>query len=282
MLDLRPASAPPEGSGGTIAGTGGLRWSPSWCLEGTAATGCVLSAGGDRRVAIDGLSAEMIGALVTWERSGAIEVTDATVVLVDRLVELGAIEPVVSTSRTIRLTSPSDGPVAEQLAEQLADHLGGHRLVVDDGGGAAAGALALVLRTGARWPDPPDGVHLGVDLTLDHTVVLGPLVVPGVTCCLACAAGRAAHRWGEVAVPPRPRIVERLAVVAALVVVQIELVEQRRSPLVNSTVAWDLELGTTDRQHVYKLPGCQRCDRGAVTGRVELPWARRDVSTWRG
>ncbi|NNE10760.1 MAG: hypothetical protein HKN41_00770 [Ilumatobacter sp.] len=229
-----------------------------------------MTAGADRRVAIDGLAAPQLEAITAWANGvAAVRPTAVTAVVADRLVELGAIEPAVPAVTTVGLVTDA----APTVTDDLIGHLQAHGLSAMSDGPADA-ALTLLVRSGATWPEPPaDAVHLGVDLTLDHTVVIGPLVVPGVSCCVQCAAGRASHRWGTPTVPPRPRIVARLAVVAALVAVQVELATRGRSPLVNATVAWDLEHGVTDRQHAYKLPGCPRCDSVPPLGRVGLPWA---------
>jgi hypothetical protein len=63
-----------------------------------------------------------------------------------------------------------------------------------------------------------------------------------------------------------------LAVAAALLRVHADLIARGASPLVNATIAWDLERGTTDRQSLYKQPGCARCDTDGANGRVVLPW----------
>ena len=132
--------------------------------------------------------------------------------------------------------------------------------------------LAVVVRAGHPWPQPPAGVHIGLDVSLHHTVVLGPLVVPGVTACIACAEQRAVRRWGEPAIPPTPAVTRHVAAVADLLAIQVELMVAGTSPLVNATIAWDLEHGTCDRQSVYKLVGCSTCDVAPATGRVTLPW----------
>lgn len=246
-----------------------LRWSPNWCVEAAADTTCVLSAGADRRVAVDGLTSRQLRALAQWERGAPIEAGAGVTNLIDRLVEVGAIE-LGPPGATVTLVGDQRGRAGGAVAD-LARHLADQRVVVTSASEPAD--LAVLVRTGASWPVAPGGIHLAVDLTLDHTVVLGPLVVPGVSTCVRCAAARTAHRWGTVAVPARPRVTLRPAVVAALLAVQIELAAARRSPLVNATIAWDLEQGVTDRQHAYKLPGCPDCDRVAASGRVELPWA---------
>jgi bacteriocin biosynthesis cyclodehydratase domain-containing protein len=131
----------------------------------------------------------------------------------------------------------------------------------------------VAVRTGAAWPDVPAGrLHLGLDLALHHTIVLGPLVVPGASACLGCLDGRMAHRWSTPVVPPEPLVQRSLAVAAALLRVQVDLVAAGTSPLVNATIAWDLERGTTERQKVYKVVGCPRCDLAPPPGRVHLGW----------
>ena len=307
-----PASAPGAGPA--------LRWSPAWALEPAGAeadlalgrdTTVVLSAGADRRVAIDGVDAAQRAAVERWSAGVAVAVTagahdggrdrdrghghghshgdsgqgdgdddwdtdcagrgrdsgdgvdqagsrhQAVARLLDRLVELGVVVPRTAPGPP---TVVADDPVT---AGALGD-------LLTEGG---AGGMLVLVRTGARWPEvPPGRLHLGVDLSLHHTVILGPLVIPGASACLACLDARVARRWSAPIVPPEPAVRRRLPAVAALLDVQLALVAARTSPLVNATVAWNLETGTTDRQSLYKLAGCPHCDTGPGDGRVALPW----------
>lgn len=270
-----------------------LRWSPAWALEPARPaadfasgrdTTLVLSAGADRRVAIDGVDADQRATVERWSAAAAVtdpasdvaETDDegvpnsgdgggakpqlrrgAMARLLDRLVELGVVVPVTAPGPPTVVAD--DSGTAAALGDLLTE-------------GGAAGMVVLV-RTGAAWPSTPPGrLHLGVDVSLHHTVVLGPLVVPGASACLACLDARAARRWSAPTVPAAPAVLRRLPVVAALLDVQLGLVAAGTSPLVNATVAWNLETGTTDRQSLYKLAGCTRCDTGPAGGRVTLPW----------
>jgi bacteriocin biosynthesis cyclodehydratase domain-containing protein len=251
-----------------------LRWSAAWAVEpGPDPTSLVLSAGADRRIAVDGLAADDRAAVERWAAEGQVPSLPPAGTprarLVDRLVELGAAVPVAGNGGSTRVVA-GDPAVGARLRDLLTEE---------------AGDLVVTVRSSRDgWPAVPAGLHLGVDLALHHTVVLGPLVVPGVTACLACLDARASHRWGRPAVPARPAVQRRLAVVAALVDVQVGLVAAGTSPLVNATVAWNLETGQVDRQSLYKLAGCPRCSpAGAATdpadaagasgaGRVALPW----------
>jgi bacteriocin biosynthesis cyclodehydratase domain-containing protein len=241
----------------------------------------VLSAGADRRVAIDGVAAAQRAAVERWSTGAAVTAGtpggdrgsdcdsdcggveepgsrhQAVARLLDRLVELGVVVPSTAPGPP---TVVADDPVtAGALGDLLTE-------------GGAAGMLVLV-RTGARWPTvPPGRLHLGVDLSLHHTVVLGPLVIPGASACLACLDARVARRWSAPTVPAEPAVRRRLPVVAALLDIQLALVAAGTSPLVNATIAWNLETGTTDRQSLYKLAGCPHCDTGPGDGRVALPW----------
>ena len=254
-----------------------LRWSPAWVLEPVAptvarprhreqATTLVLSAGADRRVAIDGLEPDQRAAVERWSAGGAIATggagrdagaqRQAVARLLDRLVELGAVVPVAPPGPPTVL--PADAPTAGELRDLLTE--------------GTSGAV-LAVRTGTAWPEvPPGRLHLGVDLSLHHTVMLGPLVIPGASACLACLDARVSRRWPPSTVPAEPAVRRRLPVVAALLDVQLELIARGASPLVNATVSWNLETGTTDRQSLYKLAGCARCDTGPGDGRVALPW----------
>ena len=76
------------------------------------------------------------------------------------------------------------------------------------------------------------------------------------------ATGR--RRWGEPAVPTTPAVTRRAAAVADLLAIQVELVAAGTSPLVNATIAWDLEHGTCERQSVYKLVWLPRLRRSSL------------------
>lgn len=243
-----------------------LRWSPAWTIE-PSSDALVLSAGADRRIAIDGLDPTGAAAAVRWQAGDpVVAADDRQRRLIDRLVALGALIPALGPPWTLVLAG--DTAVTSELAGLLAR---GAALAADHD--ARPGDLVVAVRTGATWPDVPDGhLHLALDVALHHTIVIGPLVVPGASACLGCLDARMAARWPVPAVPPEPAVQRSLAVAAALVRVQADLVAGGTSPLVNATVAWDLERGTTDRQALYKLTGCLRCDVGDAIGRVTLPW----------
>lgn len=229
-------------------------WSPRWVVQpGRAAV--LLSAGTDRAVEIDGLRDDTVAAVAEWAIGTIRPISGEQLVVLDRLVELGVVVPTIDT-----------GARTEVIGDEVAAQLG--RLVDDVRTARRTSATcALVVRTGATWPTGPNGLHLGIDLSTDHTVAIGPLVVPGASTCLDCLDGRMRGRWGDPIVPARPGIVEHLPVVAHIVAIQLDLVARGTSPLVNATMAWDLEHGETSRQSVYKMPGCTVCAR-AVPGPV--------------
>jgi hypothetical protein len=245
-----------------IASKAPRRWSPAWVVEASGSPSggeLVLSAGADRRVAIDGLDPSSRAAVLGWQHGEPAVAGDrAQRILLDRLVALGVLVPSVAASAGVLLVG--DAEVTSELARLM-------------GAGTGSGDLVVAVRTGAVWPSVPDGcLHLGLDVALHHTIALGPLVLPGASACLGCLDARMAHQWPVPAVPNRPAVQRSLAVAAALLRVQADLVASSASPLVNATITWDLERGITDRQSLYKQPGCARCDTGGANGRIVLPW----------
>ena len=243
-------------------------WSSAWTAHASSTdpTAVVLSAGADQQLAVDGLDAATISTIERWCRDGVANAhTEAERRVVSLLADVGAVvHPVSSAIAVVASPDDSAGDIGLTLREEL-----GTTTQLD------VAELVVVVRTGATWPHVPDGkAHLGVDVSMHHTVVLGPFVIPGVSACLDCLDQRMAHRWGRAAVPDQPLVKASPAIVAELVRMQLEAARRGPSPLVNATIVWDLEQGTTDRQNLYKLVGCSRCASGRATGRVELPWKR--------
>lgn len=267
-----------------------LRWSSGWAIEPLAAASSdngaessdqaasssvlVLSAGADRRVAIDGLAAATRATAARWQVADRVEAETAEeALLVDRLVELGAVVPALGPTWSAVLVG--DDEVCRELVDLLGPEArGGSPGPRDPPRRPEPGGLVVAVRTGTAWPVVPHGrVHLGLDLALHHTIVLGPLVLPGASACLGCLDARMAYQWPQPVVPPRPAVQQYLPVAATLLRVQIEvLATTGSSPLVNATAAWDLERGTVDRQTLYKLVGCPNCDTAGSSGRVSLSW----------
>jgi len=257
-----------------------LRWSPHWALatatvaDGDAVGEVIVSAGADRIVAVDGVSAAQVASVGEWARGAPVAVDhDRSLAPIrDRLAEIGAIAPVFPPAQAVDLIgSAAAQPLLDRLAALAPEPW---RAIV---GGRAAG-IAVVVRTEQDWPTGPlDRVHLGLDLTMHHTALVGPLVLPGATTCIGCVQSRMARRWGLPAVAAAPMVHALLPVVAALLVVQLRLAVAGTSPLVNATVAWNFEQGTTDRQKTFKLSGCPTCvppptgDADGAEGRVRLP-----------
>lgn len=253
--------------GGRSTASALLRWSPQWCVEPGEATELVLSAGPDHRAAIDGLAAAHLALVAGWAAGVPVEVPPGIEPLIDLLVEVGALVPEVEVAPATALLG--DPLITASLAAGLA-----HGRVV----ALPEAAVVLVVRTGAAWPEPdeplaPDQLQLGVDLALHHTVVIGPLVVPGASSCLACLDARVSGFWGTPAVPGRPGVQRWLPAVASLIDVQLEQIGRGASPLVNATVSWNLERGATASERLYRVDGCPRCQPAAVAPRVALRWA---------
>ncbi len=245
-----------------------MRWCSAWSATLGGPGTLLLSAGADRQVAVDGLTGHAIEWATRLAGGATVVATTAEArVLLDRLVAVGALVPDLAAMPTVEIVRSRTAFAAiDALVERLATHVA---MPSSD----RTADLTIVVRTGDEWPLAPQRPHLGVDLTLHHTALIGPLVLPGVSACLRCLQSRTDHLWRRWPPPRKPRITRFIAAVADLIAIQIELAANSRSTLVNATIAWDLEQGTSDRQSVYKLPGCPGCGTAATVGRVHLPWA---------
>ncbi len=239
---------------------GRLRWSKHWAVEASDA-GVVVSAGADRRVSIDGLAAEQVTAVQAWA-DGSLVGAGADD-LVRHLVQLSVLVPEVAEPTAPLRTRVV---VTHSATQALADAIGTTSDVAD---------LLVVLRCGPGAAVDTALPRLIIDVGAEHTAVFGPFVVPGVTACETCLDRLLARRWAASPQPPEPRATLEVDLVASLTRRHLELIHQGASPLVNATIAFDLNTMTSTRNHLLMSPGCPTCDLAPPDGRLELPWITR-------
>lgn len=240
-----------------------LVWSDEWAVEPGDGP-LILSAGGDLRLSIEGTDQEIGGLVRGWANGEGIDPA-AEPGLTDHLLTIGALTLQIREMPRVQTTAQTEAslrPIADQLAQSP-------RLEIVN----EEGDLTVVFLP--HETSLPRGPHMGVDVGNHHTLVLGPLVVPGISACLMCLETRMRRRWPLATVPAFPAVRSNPAVVAELVAIQIELFTQGRSPLINATIAWDLERGRVDRQTLLKVPGCPTCDQYEHSGKTGLPWEPR-------
>ncbi len=246
-----------------------------------------MSAGTDRQVALDGLGVTEADALSAWSGGRSLPTTDAFPELVAHLVQLGVLTPDLATPRSPR----SGGDIAaggiaaggivpggivpggivaadDRLTEALE--------AVASAIPAIPPSLTVVLRCGPNDGDVaeaerPTGARLIVDVGNEHTIVFGPLVIPGRTSCETCLDRLMARRWPVVAQPSSPAAASS-PLLAPLTAAHLALVEQGRSPLINATSSFDLTTMTSRLESLLMSPSCPTCATGARSGRIELPW----------
>lgn len=226
-----------------------------------------ITAGPDVHFELEGLSQETLQTAIRWSAGGHVEAQPPPeqAELRDLLIGLGALKPIIPDLGPLPIIGkPGDLLTLALEARDLKP------IAVE--APLADAPLHLVLRTSSSWPDSPPGVHLGVDLTHHHTLVLGPLVVPGVTSCLMCLERQTSRRWGQDRVTKSPAIRRWPELTAELITLQIELARSGESALVNATIAWDLAHGNADRQDLLRAPQCGGPCRAPSSDQIDLPW----------
>jgi bacteriocin biosynthesis cyclodehydratase domain-containing protein len=193
-----------------------------------------------------------------------------------------------------RVALAGDGPAAEELARLV--RLSGVREVMR---ATLAGPpdevdLALAAPSSAQLPELGGWNEAALERGTTWLAVLpfdgrftaiGPLFVPGETCCYECYRLRRASNlgyWPEfweleqapVARPAPPAAVAAAAGLAALVAVRWLVERDAQLP----GVLFALEVGGVlglAGHHVYRVPRCPRCSEAARISAV-LPWYERD------
>lgn len=257
-----------------------LVWSNEWVVRLEPVP--VVSAGPDVRFELAGLTPEAASSLMHWQASGLAESTQAKrtdasneiAELRTLLVGLGVLVPRLAPDPAVRLLSSRPHP-------ELEEALSTRDIIVlptqAQGADTEAEAdLELVIRTESAWPETTSArPHLGVDLTHRHTLVLGPLVVAGLSSCLRCLQRQTERQWGPDDIPPEPRINRWIEVLAELLAIQIHLCVAGDRPLVNTTAAWDLQSGSVERERLLRAPDCGGPCRAPTGARIDLPWTSR-------
>lgn len=143
--------------------------------------------------------------------------------------------------------------------------------------------VVVLVRTSARWDQvvavaadlvERNVVHLFVDLAAQHTISLGPLVVPGHSACAGCLASRVGWRWGDPPLPVEPGATDGSAgaVVAGLVHRQLDLLTAGRFELVDRCVSLDLATLVSTSSPCLRTARCSICADVVTDGRLTLPW----------
>lgn len=239
----------------------------AWTLERDGEA-LVLHAGADLRYAlVDVAPAVADEILDAWQEGGF-----------DRArLSAGAAEVLdqLSTAGALCAPAPADAAVAFVFV--------GHAVPGLEAGDVTGADLVVLVRTTGTLAELAERAaavavpHLVVDAAYHHTVVLGPLVVPGQTACVGCLLGRVTARWGDGAPPPEPAAA-RAEVTVALVTHEVSKAVSGASRLVNRTVTLDIDRWTSVDHAVLRLPWCTYCGGGdpngaASSGGIDLPWA---------
>jgi len=245
-----------------------LLWSPNWIARREDAT-LVLSAGGDEEHVVSDLGEATLELIDTWldrEDIGSGTGGEAKQ-LREYLLLLGAAIPDASTTeRRPAWTVVGPGHWASELrrrVDQLHPTARGADLLIRDGG-----SLDDLRSAGHELSNP----YLIVDATYHHTISIGPYVVPGLSACAGCLAGRIERRWGESDIAKSPGIQRWTGLAADLIACQLELISANRSALLNATISWDVGSGNSTRDDLLRFPNCEACGMKSSTGRVRLPW----------
>ncbi|MFT7597769.1 MAG: hypothetical protein ACI8TP_000689 [Acidimicrobiales bacterium] len=232
----------------------------------------VLTAGPDVRFELVGLDPVAIATARGWEAGQEIDAFLGGSVgeLRDLLVGVGAIRPRIAGLTAVALVA--DGAVGDLVAALNARGTTVVHAKADPRSERITTELTLVVRRGPSWPTGGPGVHLGIDLSHHHTLVLGPLVVPGVTSCLDCLERHIERRWGSDDAPAEPAMLRWSSLVAELVTIQLELIGRGRSPLVNATASWNLSTAESERHDLLRAPDCGGPCRAPSVDKIHLPW----------
>lgn len=246
---------------------GDLVWSTAWAAAPASSTAVELAAGADRRVVLDGLTERDRAALLDGHIGGLTTAVRA------RLVELGAIGRSLDPAGVLTARVVAVDLGAADLAERLSAALPETARLASDPSAGEAVDLDVVLRCGPGAGAPEPGrPRLIVDVGASRVVVVGPLVHPGASACETCLDRVMRRRWTPAPQPLRPAVADEHQLIAAIVARHLRLIADGRSPVVNATIAVDVDAMTARREPLLMSPRCPTCATEAPAARPRLPW----------
>lgn len=260
---LNPSEMPekrrPNGQYEGMASTIPQEWNSQWTAFEAAPGEYTVTAGLDRTIDLRGLNPDVGATLVGWSSGHPISPSAGDEqLLAARLADIGAIHHIVMS----QLVLLGD----ESLCGELEPVLRSAGFVV----GGAEPDLAVLVRSASGWPQT-DLPHLALDPRFHHTLVIGPYVIPGLTTCTDCVDRRIARRWPQLDEPATPAGLSRPALIAELLIIQLNLIRAGTSSLANGLISWDLEAGECAHTTALMFPGCNTCDPGPTSGTIHLP-----------
>lgn len=263
-MDSTPSAHAWSADGPVAASAADAPWclSPAWRLE--ILNGMLLvSAGADAVYVVDEAPPEARDQVLALCRSGVARSWQHDPVMgaaIRQLRRLGALVPAQALAASDRpsLYLHWVGQPLPALADAFQDH--GWSCQAAAGLGSA---LTLLVRTTSTMAEllaayqaaPPLDTHVLLDLAYQHTLGIGPMVVPGQTACLACMGQRVMQRWGDLPPPAAPALLRRAAGIAALLADAAVL----GPSLVERACTLDLQNLRLQSSPVFPEPDCPVC-----------------------
>jgi bacteriocin biosynthesis cyclodehydratase domain-containing protein len=240
----------------------------------------LVHAGADRLFTVDELTPESAAEILALWHGAPVERMALGVrsgEVLDQLVLLGALVPAVGEPGTpLAVGVVFAGHALPALDAALPGALRSGAEGLERGCAVAApaeAALIVYVRTSATLAQAagmadagPAVPHLFLDLAYDHTVSIGPLVVPPDTACLTCLAGRIGTTWGDPPPPARPGSCRNTELACGLLANELRKIACGGRSLANRTVALDLDTYRVVEGTLLKHPWCPSCGRTAARG----------------
>lgn len=244
----------------------------------------VVTAGADHIFAIEDVTEQTGDEITGLWKSNTIrpnKLSDSAKAIFEQLLAAGVFIPKITKQTTRHIRIEWIGDRNDEILSELKTILMTKNILID----GDKSSFLIFIRTNGRLKDivgndyaSVTSPHLLADLAYDHTVSVGPLVIPGDTACLGCLVGRLSTYWGDAEPPKDPAITQNARLAASLIALEVEKAVNDDLSLISKTVAYDFNNRQAKESAVYKLPWCPAASkekRVAGTGYIELPWGQQ-------